>query len=76
MNLLDKIIFIADHIEPGRTKGTKLDLARIMAYKNPDLAVIMLLENTIEYLQSKNSMIDSTTLKTHKYYKSRITQAY
>lgn len=69
MSLLDKIIFVADHIEPARNRSHRLNSIRIMAYKNLDLTIVMLLEDTIEYLQQANSMIDDTTIRTYEYYK-------
>ena len=42
MSLLDKIIFVADYIEPGRDKQPRLDLIRSTAFSDLDLCVFLL----------------------------------
>ena len=69
MNLLDKIIFVADYIEPGRDKQPRLDILRYMAYTDLDKCVYMILEDSVEYLNSNPEMVDPTTIDTYNYYK-------
>ena len=78
MSMLEKIIYIADYIEPGRrhVKGTvlqaeddKLTRARRMAYKDLDEALIMILQDTLSYLESKGGRIDPMTRETYEYYR-------
>lgn len=68
MNLLDKIIFVADYIEPGRDKQPRLDVLRSMAYTDLDQCVFMILEDTVNYLNENPEMVDSTTIDTYNYY--------
>ena len=70
MSLLDKIIFVADYIEPGRAKQPRLDLLRKIAYEDLDLCVFMILEDTVNYLNETPDSIDKTTLLTYEYYKN------
>ena len=70
MNLLDKIIFVADYIEPGRDKQPRLDILRTMAYTDLDKCVYMILEDSVEYLNTNPDMVDPTTIETYNYYVS------
>lgn len=70
MTLLEKIIFTADYIEPYRRPLPRIDEIRKAAYFNLDLAVYMILENTLFYLVDSGSVIDHTTVETYKYYES------
>lgn len=67
MGLLEKIIFLADHIEPGRRfKG--VDKIRQTAYRNINKAIILCCISMIEYLQRQKKPICSKTLVTLDYY--------
>ncbi len=50
MTLLDKIIFAADYIEPGRYKQRHLPMIRKAAFTDIDYACFLILFDTIEYL--------------------------
>lgn len=66
MTMLDKIIFIADKIEPKRNyKG--IEELRNTAYINIDKAIIMSLETTIEYVKMRNLELDNDSLITLKF---------
>ena len=69
MSLLDKIIYIADYIEPGRDKASNLELVRSLAYKDLDVCMAQILHDSLEYLNSKGGHIDPTTAKAHEFYK-------
>ena len=69
MNLLDKIIFVADYIEPGRDKQPRLDILRSTAYSDLDKCVYMILEDSVAYLNENPDMVDPTTIDTYNYYK-------
>ena len=56
MNLLDKIIFIADYIEPGRN-FSNIDSIRKTVFEDLDEAIIMALDNTLLYVTSKRALI-------------------
>lgn len=56
MNLLDKIIFIADYIEPGRN-FSNIDNIRKTVFEDLDEAIIMALDSTLIYVTSKRALI-------------------
>lgn len=66
MTLLDKIIFTADKIEPGR-KYEGVDEIRKVAYTNIDEAIIMSLESTIEYVKMRKLELDNDSITTLKF---------
>ena len=68
MSLLDKIIFVADYIEPNRRMVKDLPEIRKEAFEDLDKCVIHILKNTLDYLKSKNAIIDETTEQTYFYY--------
>ncbi len=68
MNLLDKIIFIADYIEPNREKAENLREVRALAFRDIDQAVVQILHDTIHYLNYKKGAIDIKTQETYQYY--------
>lgn len=68
MTLLEKIIFVADYMEPGRRQAPRLEQIRRMSYNDLDQAVLMILEDTLAYLQESSSVIDQTTQETYNYY--------
>jgi len=69
MTLLEKIIYVADYIEPGRDKAKRLDIIRKMSFENIDKAILMILEDTISYLKKKDMVIDPATENTYMFYK-------
>ena len=71
MNVLDKIIYIADYIEPGRDKAPNLELVRSLAYKDLDACMAQILSDTLSYLKSRGGMIDLTTELTYQFYKKQ-----
>ena len=68
MSLLEKIIFVADYIEPSRRPIPELNLIRQLAFTDIDQAVIKILENTLKYLYEKGNPIDDMTQKTYDSY--------
>lgn len=69
MTLLDKIIFIADYIEPNRKPIRDLDIIRKEAFLDIDKCLIHILRNTIEYLEETGVVMDEMTIATYEYYK-------
>ena len=55
MTMLEKIIFVADYIEPRRNKA-------------PNLCKIM--KDTLSYLEKKNAVIDDETMHAYEFYAS------
>lgn len=69
MSILDKIIFIADYIEPGRDKAPNLDKVRELAFKDLNACMAQILRDTLIYLKSGQGIIDPTTELTYQFYK-------
>lgn len=69
MSLLEKIIFVADYIEPGRKQAPHLAEIRRLAFQNLDNALQQILEDTILYLRDFPDDIDPMTEKTLEYYR-------
>ena len=68
MNLLDKIVYVADSIEPGRTETERLKEVRQMAFIDLDKAMFMILSDTLDYLADKHFQIDPRTEYTYQKY--------
>ncbi|MCX7922211.1 MAG: bis(5'-nucleosyl)-tetraphosphatase (symmetrical) YqeK [Clostridia bacterium] len=66
MNLLDKIIFIADYVEPGRN-FPGVDEARRLAFEDIDEAMIYALDRTIKFVMDKGSLIHPDTVRARNY---------
>lgn len=64
MTILEKVVFLADYIEPGR-KFPGVDEVRQLAKENLDLALIKALQNTISFLLEKNQPIYHDTIHTY-----------
>ena len=61
MSLLEKIIYVADAIEPGRSYPG-LDELREMAYNNIDAACLSALDRSIQYVLSKGERMDNSAI--------------
>ena len=72
MTMPDKILFIADYIEPGRDKAKNLDFIRKLAFEDLDRAVYQITKDTLEYLNYKGRAVDQMTVKTYFYYKEKL----
>lgn len=64
MTLLEKIIFLADYIEPGR-KFPGVEEVRSLAIEDLDLAIIKALQNTVSFLLAKNQPVYPDTIYTY-----------
>jgi predicted HD superfamily hydrolase involved in NAD metabolism len=68
MTVLEKIIFIADYIEPGRTKQANLAQIRKMAFIDLDETMYLITRDTLDYLSSTPGAIDQNTQAAYDYY--------
>ena len=68
MGLLDKILFVADYIEPNRCEAPRLEEIRKLAFSDLDRTVAEILYDTINFLNTKSGAIDPTTQITYNYY--------
>lgn len=80
MSRLEKIIYIADYIEPSRSAGHKavdesareyaknLAIVRKLAYQDLDRALCQILGDTLAYLEKKGGQINQLSQITYDYY--------
>lgn len=68
MGLLDKILFVADYIEPHRDKAPNLAEVRRLAFEDINEAVLRILYDTIHYLDQRRGSVDPTTHDTYQFY--------
>ena len=69
MSMLDKIIYVADYIEPRRDRANNLAEVRKIAFEDIDESVYIIMRDTIAYLQKKEIYIDKITERAFNYYK-------
>ena len=72
MTSLEKIIYIADYIEPNRKQAPNLKEIRHLAFEDMDKALLRILEDTLFYLNSIDGDIDPMTEKCFEYYKNKL----
>lgn len=72
MSLLEKIIYIADYMEPGRAELPNMKEVRKLAFHNIDECLYRILKDSLIYLASKKLPIDPMTQKTYEYYKEKL----
>lgn len=70
MSLLEKIIWIADYIEPGRKQAPNLALIRKLAFEDMDQAFLTALRDTLEYLHAGKMEVDNMTQRTYDFYRN------
>ena len=68
MSLLEKIIYLADAIEPSRDYPG-VEKIRALAYKDIDRACMLLMDQTIEYIMKNGSTLDAITIRARNYLK-------
>lgn len=69
MSTLEKIVYIADYIEPMRTKAQHLPKIRKLAFEDLDECMYEILKDTLIYLEENPKDIDSATKDAFVYYK-------
>lgn len=74
MSTLDKIIFLADYIEPGR-KTPGVDEIRELAAQDLDLAVLTAMNNTINYLTKQGRPINPITITARNELRKQINES-
>lgn len=72
MSLLEKIVYIADYMEPGRVELPNMKEVRKLAFHDIDECLYRILKDSLVYLASKKSPIDPMTQKTYNYYKENL----
>ena len=66
MEMLDKVIFVSDYIEPTRN-FPGIGKIRDMAIENLDEALILALDSTIKYVIAKGKLLHPKTLNARNY---------
>ena len=69
MSILDKIIYIADYIEPMRKEAPHLEEIREIAFHDLNQGVAEILYDTLHYLNNRKGSIDPATQLTYEFYK-------
>ena len=72
MGILDKILYIADYIEPRRDKASNLARMRYLAFQDLDQTMYEILAGTINYLKGKGGCIDPMTIQTFTWFEKLI----
>lgn len=70
MTMLEKIVYLADYMEPRRNKAPHLTEIRRLAYEDLDLAVFKTMEDTISYLKERSYTVMSVQNDAYEFYKS------
>ena len=68
MTTLEKIVFIADFIEPNRKPLEHMDIIRKEAFRDLDACMLLILRDTLNYLKNIDKECDSMTQDTYEYY--------
>ena len=69
MGPLEKIIYIADYIEPMRDKAQNLPSIRKMAFRDIDECMYEILRDSVDYLEENPKDMDQMTIQAFYYYK-------
>ena len=70
MTKLEKIVYIADYIEPLRDKAKGLEEVRKTAFRDLDDCMYVILRNTLEYLGDDPKEVDKNSKDAFAYYKN------
>lgn len=73
MTLLEKIVYIADYIEPHRSMAPNLKKIRTLAFQDLDQTMYVILKDTLDYLEKSGKEIDPMTQVSYEYYKKLFT---
>lgn len=71
MSLLEKIVFIADYIEPNRGRFEGLEEARRIAYLDLDEAMDFILKESIRYVSERGQQVHPLSLEALAYYEKK-----
>lgn len=75
MSTLEKIIYIADYIEPNRRPLPQMEQIRNMAFTDLNKTMYMILSSTLSYLEESkenNDAIDKYTIDAFDFYKEYV----
>ena len=69
MSLLEKIVYIADFIEPNRKPLEGMDEIRKEAFSDIDRCLAHILHDSVQYLNTIGKECDDATMEAYEYYK-------
>lgn len=69
MSTLEKIVYIADYIEPMRDKAPRLPKIRKLAFEDLDECMYEILRDSLIYLEENPKDLDTTTKEAFSFYK-------
>ena len=72
MSLLEKIVYIADYMEPGRKKLPNMADVRKLAFTDIDACLYRILKDSLVYLNTRNISVYPMTQMTYEYYKKEL----
>ncbi len=70
MSMLEKIIFVADYIEPLRVKRDNMDEIRKTAFIDIDKCMVLIIDSCLKHLNDQNLYVHNRMIETYEYYKS------
>ncbi len=70
MSMLEKIVYLADYMEPNRTMEGIEELRRL-TWSDPDAALAMGLEMTISYVSSRGAKVDPHSAAALRFFQER-----
>ena len=71
MTMLEKIIYIADYIEPNRKIIPGLQKIRETVFGDIDHAICLCAGNTVNYLRKNGKPVDPMSIETYQYYSDK-----
>jgi predicted HD superfamily hydrolase involved in NAD metabolism len=74
MSIMEKIVYVADYIEPSRKHIPHLDMIRKEAFTDLDQAVLDIAKDTIAYVAETNRELDPATIITRDYYQNLLSE--
>lgn len=73
MTIMEKLVFVADYIEPNRKVLPEIAEIRKEAFTDIDRSIVHILRNTLSYLDSGEcGSTDEMSVQTYNYYMNRI----
>ena len=69
MSLLEKIVYIADFIEPNRRELENMEVIRKEAYEDIDKCLAHILHDSVVYLKTLGKTCDDATRQAYEFYK-------
>ncbi len=72
MNLLDKIIYVADYIEPYRGELPNIDGIRRIAFRDLDRAIFLIIDSSMAHLKERGKVVDPATEEAYEVFRGLI----